>query len=231
MLIDVKQRFLRHLFHLYSENNPIMMKLIKQLSALSVLILFLACTSSVSSTDEPITETPDVLSEGELKQSYRGFSRESYQGIVDQLYTEALEKDPELKAFDDEIEAIYDLKKENTEATQRYIRLNADYWSNFRSHTESIKDTLLRQQVLVFIDKLQDDYDESMKPFHNKLSEINAAELSLQDYETMHKLLVTYPMMANYQRNEKPKMAELNVITVAQKQGTAKLQKKVATIK
>lgn len=204
------------------------MKTFKQLPILLFIIGIVACASSGKTDTESENATPKVLlEENPMEIRSRIYSR-GYESIVERLYEEALEKHPDMRELLGMVERGNEESKRSTDTVEDFLNVNTQYWTSCERIIAQIQDSTLRSDMNSFVVQLQADHDGKMKRFRDKLSIIRENERLMQDYLLIHKLVVTYPMMANYQQNEKPNMASLNATVKVQKETIGELKKQTA---
>jgi hypothetical protein len=132
--------------------------------------------------------------------------------IVQQLFEEAMSKDEKLNSINSRIASITEIKKDSLESYNTYIRNNNNYWLSVRSYASQLSDTLLREELKVLIDGIEKKYQQKLTPLNTTITQIEDRQRTLRDQEILMKILVTEPMMNNYQRNEYPNIKKLEAV-------------------
>ncbi len=183
------------------------MKHIALAGNLLVLALFLAsCTTNdkANPVAENVGETPAVLDDNKADVDITSYSKRSGYSIIDKLFSEAQDKDPNLKALVKEINGMDDAVNDSLAGLKSYTSNMDMYWASVTSHINQISDTLYQKELRDIFGALEKSYSKSMELHNEKEKEIDARKRMLQDTELIMKLVVTEPMMHNYQQNERP---------------------------
>ena len=69
------------------------------------------------------------------------------------------------------------------------------YWLN---------DSILKESTTAVFDKLACDYEKRMIDYSNKIEILDQRTINLEDQLILMKLMVTQPMIENFEINEKP---------------------------
>jgi CHAT domain-containing protein len=180
-------------------------------SALLVSLLTFSCsikddnTQNVNNADE----TPDILEGGESDINFSSLNKRYNTDIIQNLFAEAMDKDEHLKALSNRIVGIRNMKVDSLADYQKYKGNNQQYWSAVDNYLQQISDSTLSQELRGFMDNLEDKYTARIVGHESETSKIITNESTLRNQEIVMKLLVTVPMMSNYQRNELP---DINVL-------------------
>lgn len=189
-------------------------------NAVVAIILLVAMAIGCSSNTEglpkePTKETPKVLKGGEVRMDFsESYGSRGGYDLVGKLYEEAMENDPDLKQFDKRMNALLEQTYDSLEPFHKYEGLNNEYWASCNRLASGIQDTVLRKSMTDFIGTLQSKHAAELSQHYKKLGEVHVKQQHLRDQLVIHKLLVSYPLMANYQRNERPALETFdNLIT------------------
>ena len=163
------------------------------------------------SPEEVLTQTPEVLGDNKSDFSISSFSKRWHDpDIISKLYSEALEKNKELNLLNEKIkEFTNDSVIEKTKSFTKYSNINNRYWVSVDRYTNSINDSILKKETASIFNKLKLKYENSIENHTNLIIEIDDKKKKLRDQLTLMKLVITQPMMSNYQINEKPNIEEL----------------------
>lgn len=185
-----------------------------QIVILLFMFLSFSCSKDRSTNNEPnnLEETPEVLEENKGDLNLSSYSKRAKKDIIQQLYDEAVDKDEQLKSLNSRISEISDLKKDSLKDFETYIRNNQNYWNSIDGYASQLSDTTLRDELKNLIEVLEKKHASKMSPLNSIVKQIEVAEQSLRDQEILMKILVTEPMMSNYQRNEFPDINTLKSV-------------------
>lgn len=183
----------------------------KNLFVLLVLFLSASCTND-EKEELPVVaavKIPQVFDVDEKDISVSPYDKRQNRDIIQQLYIEAVESDAQLKSIDTRISEIKQIKKDSLEAYQSYVLNNKNYWKSLHQYAQQIKDTALSGELTSFIEAFQVKYSNDLALQNSIANEIKAREQILRDQEILLKIIVTAPMMSNYQQSQLPDLNTL----------------------
>ena len=188
-------------------------------SLLLISILAFACTKkedagAAKKLIEP--KTPDVLKETNSRSSLGSVSKRYKEDIIQRLYEEALENDPELKKLDEQLNKLSKISNDSLQGFYQYQKTNENYWTESDFYINRIQDSTTREFIGKFMMNEKNKYLESIQQISTKVDSIQAKNLLLADQHILMKLFITYDMMKNYQHNEKPNEAPIDYIHKSQ---------------
>ena len=164
----------------------------------TVLATILSCNNS-----RPQQETPKALEEKD--KSYSLVSKRGYdEDILESLYGELVDKTPELKKLEEDIDIIYESKNDSLQAFTSFDARNDRYYHSAGIHAQRIKDSLLRQKMKTLIQASLANYTSLTAPHNNLLKSIESKQATLGDVHTALKIVRTLPVIAKYQKNSLP---------------------------
>ncbi len=178
------------------------------------LIALLSCSEKDENKvelQEVQNETPQVLDQN-TDYKLSSISKRYSSDIISKLYNEALEKSSKLNQLNDEINGVLETKNDSVLNYSKFSQTNTNYWTTANSYVNQIQDSVLKESTLEVIKVLESTYKNKMSIYEQKLIEIDKKTISLNDQLILMKLVVTEPMMKNYQRNEKPNIKSLEMI-------------------
>jgi hypothetical protein len=165
-----------------------------------VLIIILSCNNNRS---QPQQETPKALDEKE--KSYSLVTKRGYdEDILESLYSELVDKTPELKKLEKDIDIIYSSTGDSLEAFTSFDSKNDRYYNSAGSHAQGIKDSLLREKMKTLIQASLSNYSSLTAPHNNLLKSIESKQATLADVHAALKIVRTLPVIAKYQKNNLP---------------------------
>ena len=173
-----------------------------------LLILIFSVILFSCSPEKPqiqITEqaTPEVLIENE--KSVLDISSKRYsQDIIQQLYNEALENDPELQELNESLRNFEKVKPDSLKPVYNYISNKRSYWSAAFAYIDNITDSTLKSEMRSAFRKLEEKSQNDFAQHQNALDQLEAKTRSIKDHELLLNLLVTYELMNRYEQNELP---------------------------
>lgn len=164
-------------------------------------------------TTEPHSATPEVLNESKSDVYLNSVSKRYKSNIIEELYSEAMEKDATLSRLNERINRIGGVKSDSLEAYNKYIRNNEKYWHEVEQYLNNISDSTLKKETKNVFKVLEEKYNARISKHDSAFQKLENKTLSLEDQLALMKLLVTADMMTNYQRNELPKITTINSLS------------------
>lgn len=132
--------------------------------------------------------------------------------IIEKLYKEALELNPNLNEINNKINEIQEVKTDSLEEFYTYLNNNDIYFETVNRYLKKLNDNTLRKNTKVFFDKLELNYRKKTSNQQSKIAQINELSKQLEDQIILMKLFVTNKMISNYQTNEKPDIEKIEFL-------------------
>lgn len=177
----------------------------KHLPGILVIISFivLSCNQSTKN-DAPKPETPKALQEknstAELYSKSRGYDSD----LVESLYSELTEKDPELQNLEKMIIELNDQKEDSAKTFNAFHNKNTQYYQSGDHHVLQIKDSILRQKIKAILDNSLSAYNNKVQHHKDLLEILLTKDAYLDDMHTALKIVKTLPVMHKYQKESFP---------------------------
>ncbi|HXU25759.1 MAG TPA: hypothetical protein VN698_00900, partial [Bacteroidia bacterium] len=131
----------------------------KNITIQIAIILGFAIIISCSSTpkqNEPQQETPKALKDNKLDLEIKSYDRSG--NLVEELYKELMDKTPELKKIEDELDALASSTNEATDKFGNYNGKSVTYYNSANNAASTITDTLLQKKMLAIIENSNKQY-------------------------------------------------------------------------
>jgi hypothetical protein len=146
-----------------------------------ILVLLLASCNNYSIQDKPKLEIPKALED--KNSSYEIVSKRTYEDLVENLYSELVSKNIELKQLEDNIDELNKSKNDTIALFDKFNRKNQVYFSSVDRHILGIKDSLLRNKMKILIANNLMRYN-SLTTRHNELLKaIEDRNFTLMDFK------------------------------------------------
>lgn len=187
----------------------------KSFLSISLFFLILSCSDRKDNIQEPEPsgETPEVLENDKGEFELRSLNKRYSENIIEELFREAKEKDLQLDKLIEDYDQMTKTKSDSLEKYLDYKRNNIRYWSATERYISQLSDSTLKHEMKAAFDVLKNKYDERISNHELALNELAKKEQRLKDLEIVMKLMVTEPMMTNYQRNEIPSVTTIHEIS------------------
>jgi hypothetical protein len=153
-------------------------------------------------------QTPEVLDNS--KPEISSISKRYASDIVQDLFNEAISKDPKLKVLTEKMDEIGKIKNDSLKPLRDYFQNNDNYWESANRYIGQLSDSLLKNELKEIIKDLESDYRKSISNHNFVIKSLDDRTHALNDREILMKLLLTFPMITNYQKNELPDLNSLN---------------------
>ena len=179
----------------------------RNLISLFVLtLIFTSCSDEKQDVPAPNEDaTPTALLEEESTEENRSyFGKRSWKyedDIIKRLFDEACEKDKVLRDLTLQIKLM---NNDTLKAYFKYSSTNKDYWHTSENYIARINDSLLRASTAAVFEKMACDYEYRILDYSNLEETIYQRAINLEDQLILMQLMVTQPMINNYEVNEKP---------------------------
>lgn len=165
-------------------------------------ILFAACKQSRSDV-QTSPGTPESLQE--KSNAEIGFSKKRMpEDLVESLYAELLEKNPELSELEKTIENLDEQKHDSLNSFKEFDEKNTSYYNSTERYVGNIQDSLLRMKIKTIIDNSLNSYDRRIAADENLISILGVKDKTLDDLHIVLKLVKTLPLIEKYQADNKP---------------------------
>jgi hypothetical protein len=201
------------------------MKHLTHLIILCSSVLLFSCGNNIK-TKEPAAAQPPVpeaLQENSI--DYSISKRSGGSDLVQELYAELAERDPELKAFEDDSYKAMSGPKEG-EDLNNFRSKNNRYYRSAESHAHYISDSVLRKAIVALIKSSAKKDSISNVPYDKLLERINKNSVSIQDHKNVLMIVSTLPLIEDYQKNNRPAPLPWQKYAKAQEDLIMKIKKK-----
>lgn len=166
-------------------------------------IIFYSCSKKEKGEIAGQTETPETFTESP-KLDLKTYSSRYRKDIVEELFEEAQEKNDSLKKLVEHLETVKSMKNDSLRSYKDYQSTNESYWRTLKSHIAHLNDSSLIVELNGMISTLKKSHEKRVFHHQKLLNEVDSIDVLIADLEIIMKILVTEPMMRNYQVNELP---------------------------
>jgi hypothetical protein len=167
-----------------------------RLCALSLLLFLTSCRENEivnKNNDEPEAFQEKSIDIGRFRKK---------SNLIEDLYLELVDKSPELKSLETELSALNPRDTTNTFFT--YDEKSKYFYQAADSYANTIRDSVLKQQILKLIKNSEDKYVPLKAELENLVDTINKKRMQINNYHTALKIALTLPLIEQYQRKHLP---------------------------
>lgn len=136
-----------------------------------------------------------------------------YKDLVDEFYEQAVKQNSNLKSIEEGITAFYKKREDALEKYNSFTSYNSRYYADARSHTNNIPDAATKQRAAELISKSEAAYLAKLSNWQTSITSLNNKERELKSLHELLKLVITTPVLENYQQNNLPDNSKLNEAT------------------
>ncbi|ASK29412.1 hypothetical protein CEY12_04540 [Chryseobacterium sp. T16E-39] len=172
----------------------------------SVLLFLYSCTEN-KTENPPVADNLIDNAESSVSGSFKS---EKNSDMIDQIYSELIKKDNNLKVLDDKIN---DANREAGKVIFEYKDIfdkSDSYYRDAQYHTDAISDSLLKKEITKSIKASADQYALKLKTIKDLISLLNTNEKKMNDLYTAFKIKKTLPEIEKYQNAHSLKPDHLN---------------------
>lgn len=169
----------------------------------SIIVLFSSCLHREDNTPPKNPNTPNALRNDKIS-DVGSIYRSRGGDLVDEIYNELLEKRPELKSLENDIDAHRSAAHDSLSKYNRYEMRSVWFYQAANSQINSITDSALKTQMRDVIAQSQLRYKGKMADIDKMIAELGKKDTSLNNYHTVMKLMITLPVMEQFQNDELP---------------------------
>ena len=187
---------------------------------------FLGCSHESEKAATGKAEVPEPLkdkSSAELlvKSDTKRFSDGS---LVDELYNDLAEKQPELQTLESQMKEFYAARTDSVEAYDNYHAKSDSYYSSANSLLLSIKDSVLKQRLVLLLDASKDKFQKKTSRFSVLIANTDKESRIMEDYHQALKLVATLPVVETYQDKNMPNIKPVQKLSDEAKRLNSKTQ-------
>jgi hypothetical protein len=174
----------------------------KLLPAICFLIL-ISCTSRKENKTAPQADVPKALQDNK-ESKLISYSKRGPEDLVEELYDEKVRSTPALKAIEEVIDKLNDSENDSLEVFNDFKAKNQQYYGSAKSHLNSIKDSLLKEEIDAVIGKNFLVYNNRVSGFEDLVTSLNNKSASADDRHSALMILISLGMMKEYQEKNMP---------------------------
>jgi hypothetical protein len=143
--------------------------------------------------------------------------------LIEELYAELVEKTPELKKLETELETFQETPSETQNIFYNYNGKSTQFYGNATGFANQITDSLNKKRILALIKKSNEKYDSESKEINELVKQISNSQNSIQDNHNILKIVLTIPLIEKYQKENLPKKNQFLETIAKQKELNKKI--------
>ncbi|ANQ52838.1 hypothetical protein MY04_5507 [Flammeovirga sp. MY04] len=179
----------------------------QKLIVISILLLILGCNSRESKNNNSskkgttTQETPEVFQEKNIIEQYKARAR-GRGNLFYQLYSEALEKDKNLRKIENDYLLMREAQENNLKKYNKFNNSNNYYYAEAHDFIHTILDSTIRMEVMQLVEESKKKYSHSVSEQEKIKNSVIKNSNTIEDLHKVLQVVVTLKMIENYQNNE-----------------------------
>jgi hypothetical protein len=180
--------------------------MLKKITIFSLIILA-SCGGKETNNGNSKNEIPEALQEGSI--DLKRYSKWN-NNLTEELYQELVNKSPELKGLETEIEEFN--PSETQDEFLKYDRKSDNYYRSAENYAKAITDSVTKNKIIGLIKKSGEKYSGKTTELNSLLKNISEKQNSLNDYHNILKIVLTIPIIEKYQNENLPAKSEFEKV-------------------
>jgi hypothetical protein len=176
------------------------------LLTLLVTLFSIACKTKPNE-EQPKPETPKAFEEKDFISSIS--KRSSYENLLENLYSELVDKTQSLKVLEAKIKETKEAESDSLKGFKLYNQKSDQYYLEAIQVTRGLSDSILRERINLLIGQSLAQYKNNIGADSSLLLSIDKKTTKLQDVHTILKIVKTLPLMEKFQKENKPSTKKL----------------------
>jgi hypothetical protein len=180
------------------------MKLTALLPILVLVVFGAGCKPApAKNPSTPGTEIPDALKDEKSSSDFimKSKSRES---MMDNIYYDIVKKDPTLQKLEEQLQHFNAGFPDSLIKFNEYTNKSTAYYSSANESLNTLKDTVLRDQLRALLADSKSKYMGKISRFSNLIAHIDSNRIKIEDYHNVLKVVTTMLVIEKYQDNAMP---------------------------
>ena len=161
-----------------------------------LLVIFISCNSKRTNPQQ--NNIPEALQDNK-KSSMAIFSKRGWDDLVEELYNEKLQKDPELNKIDKLYKELRENKADSLGEFDKYEEKNNSYYSSADQHLKEIQDSSSKKEIETILLNSKNSYKQKLNYLRSLEESLNLASVNSSDRYNAVKLLISLSMIGSYQ--------------------------------
>lgn len=165
--------------------------------SIATICIFIASCKQNKPEIRHSSETPKALQEESTPSSFA--SKRTYNDLLNELYYELANKDPQLKKLEENITEISNTQDDSLALFTFFNSKNEKYYSTAKNLAASIHDSLLKKRIETLLTHSKNIYDATTGKHQTVLGSIKANDISIADLHVVLKIMKTLPIIEKYE--------------------------------
>jgi hypothetical protein len=161
-------------------------------------ILLSSCSNQPSGSKED-QAVPKPLQNDETISDVISSKRIGYGSLIEELYDDAVSKNPDLEKLEKELSIFNDSKDDSLSKVEKYKARSIDFYNSGKNLSETIADSTLKKKLTAILEASNRRHQSKISNLDNLIKLIKHNEIGIKDYHTMLKIMVTVPIIQRYQ--------------------------------
>ena len=178
--------------------------MIKFKNVLAAVFMFAALFSCSNEKSENHHVNPKAFQDNK-KTDFKSYSRPS--DITEELYQELVSNNPELQKLEDQLNAFN--PKEAKSKFNNYNSKSSSYYDAANHKIAALSDSVLKEKMMNLMASSSQQYDTNTAELNSLITQVSKNGTTIRDQHTVLKIMLTLPLLEEYQKVNKPKKNEL----------------------
>lgn len=189
-------------------------------------ILLSSCSNQPAGSKQE-QGVPKPLQNDEKISDVLSIKRIGYGSLIDGLYEDAVSKNPDLEKLEKQLSSFNDSKNDSLSKVEKYNARSMDFYRSGENLSETIADSTLKKKLTAILGNSEKRYRSKTSNLNSLVKVIQQNEISIKDYHTLLKLMVTIPIIEKYQDQQ---LQDVTKTASGVKTATAKLKQSTKSL-
>jgi hypothetical protein len=177
------------------------------------LFFLLACQSKKNQPGNEKPTVPEALQDHSKEIS---ISKRGPDDLVEELYAEKLNQTEALQALKKKMNEIYADQQDSSRSFTDFNSKNERYYQDASGYINKIKDSLLKKEIVALLNNAIQQYKNTTDNLSQLYNSLATKNLAIADRYSGLKLLISLGMMKQFQKDNIPSTAPMEMLTKRQ---------------
>lgn len=201
----------------------------KALIPILIISAFVSCNRPERIVTPKNSETPKALQEENLIEEVSSFSKRGDDDLIDELYSEQVNKTSGLKEVETLIDKVREDEVEAVNDFENYTNKSSRFYNSANRHISNLSDSTLKATLLALINESESKDRNRSARLTALIEQIRTNSSSINDYHEAIKVIVTLPIIEKYQTVNLPKDSLYRRIIGNQQKTLLKMKKVIGS--